>query len=77
MGKTKPERSPESVAKATKSMAKKTTLYFFTRFFEAGSEAGYKYLQVNMGKTKPERSPESVAKATKRMAKALVCIIFF
>ena len=29
MGKTKPERSPESVAKATKSMAKKTSLYFF------------------------------------------------
>ena len=80
MGKTKPERSPESVAKGTKSMAKRTSLYYYfflTRFFEADSEAGCKYLQVNMGKTKPERSPESVAKATTRMAKKLVCIIFF
>ena len=43
MGKTKPERSPESVAKATKSMAKKTSLYYFffdAFFFVADSEAG-------------------------------------
>ena len=43
MGKTKPERSPESVAKATKSMAKKLVCiyFFFDAFFlEACSEAG-------------------------------------
>ena len=52
-------------------------IFFWRVLFEAGSEAGYKDLQVNMGKTKPERSSESVAKASNRMAKKLVCINFF
>ena len=60
MGKTKPERSPESVAKATKSMAKKLVRinFFLTRFFwEQTLKLGANVLKFNMGKTKPERSP--------------------
>ena len=79
MGRTKPERSPESVAKATKSMAKKLVCIFFfdVFFFEACSEAGHNCSLFNMGKTKPERSPESVAKATKSMAQKNSLYYFF
>ena len=75
MGKTKPERSPESVAKATKRMAKKTSLYFFFYAFvlKAESEAGCKCSKLNRMPTKRRGKPtKSVAKATTRMAKNLM-----
>ena len=57
-GRQNQKEAHEIVAKATKSMAKRTSSYFFlTRFFEAEAEAGCKSLKFNMGKAKPERSP--------------------
>ena len=80
MGKTKPERSPESVAKATKSMAKKLVciIFFFDAFFlkqilKLGATVHYSV----WGRQNQKEAPKVLQKLLKAWQKKLVCIIFF
>ena len=79
MGKTKPERSPESVAKATKRMAKKTSLYFFlTCFFlkqilKLGATVHYSI----WGRQNQKEAPKVLQKLLKAWQKNWFVFFFF
>ena len=78
MGKTKPERSPGSVAKATKRIAKKLVcIIFFDAFFlKQVLKLGTNIYNSIWGRQNQKEAPKVLQKLPHAWQKKLVCIIF-